>query len=117
MTKTNSTISTDGFNYTIIINFCGGCYADFYDLSGSLIQCDSDIVNPCDDLQGVSFGMCDMVLGVAVVNGEATLKKYYLGEKGVELHPRNEHYNIIHVSEDDELYIQGQVLGVFREYN
>ena len=54
---------------------------------------------------------------VAVVNGEATLKKYYLGEKGVELHPRNEHYNIIHVSEDDELYIQGQVLGVFREYN
>jgi repressor LexA len=54
---------------------------------------------------------------VAIVNGEATLKKYYMGEEGVELHPRNEKYNIIHVSKDDELYIQGQVLGVFREYN
>ena len=54
---------------------------------------------------------------VAIVNGEATLKKYYIGEDGVELHPRNDNYNIIHVSENDELYIQGQVLGVFREYN
>ncbi|MBI64953.1 MAG: hypothetical protein CMG64_01490 [Candidatus Marinimicrobia bacterium] len=53
-----------------ISNYCGGCYADFYDLSGSLIQCDSDIVNPCDDLQDISFGMCDMVLGVAVVNNQ-----------------------------------------------
>jgi len=54
---------------------------------------------------------------VAIVNGEATLKKYYLGKEGVELHPRNDHYNIIHVTEEDELHIQGQVLGVFREYN
>tara|TARA_Y100000590_G_C15681968_1_gene1000160 strand:+ start:821 stop:1417 length:597 start_codon:yes stop_codon:yes gene_type:complete len=54
---------------------------------------------------------------VAVVNGEATLKKYYIGENGVELHPRNNLFNIIHVSEDDQLLIQGQVLGVFREYN
>jgi len=26
-------------------------------------------------------------------------------------------YNTIHVTTEDELYIQGQVLGVFREYN
>tara|TARA_B100001996_G_scaffold374289_1_gene352727 strand:+ start:149 stop:742 length:594 start_codon:yes stop_codon:yes gene_type:complete len=54
---------------------------------------------------------------VAIVNGEATLKRFYVGENGVELHPRNDNYNIIHVSSDDELLIQGQVLGVFREYN
>ena len=54
---------------------------------------------------------------VAIVNGEATLKKFYIGENGVELHPRNDNYNIIHISSDDELQIQGQVLGVFREYN
>ena len=54
---------------------------------------------------------------VAIVNGEATLKKYYMGIDGVELHPRNENFNIIHISKEDELYIQGQVLGVFREYN
>ena len=54
---------------------------------------------------------------VAIINGEATLKKYYIGENGVELHPKNNRYNIIYVSENDEFYIQGQVLGVFREYN
>jgi len=54
---------------------------------------------------------------VAILNGEATLKKYYLGKNGVELHPRNSKYNTIYVSTDDKLYIQGQVLGVFREYN
>jgi len=54
---------------------------------------------------------------VAIVNGEATLKKFYVGEDGVELHPKNDNYNIIHISQDDELLIQGQVLGVFREYN
>ena len=54
---------------------------------------------------------------VAILNGEATLKRYYIGKKGVELHPRNKKYNTIHVTTEDELYIQGQVLGVFREYN
>ena len=54
---------------------------------------------------------------VAILNGEATLKRYYLGKDGVELHPRNKKYNTIHVTTEDELYIQGQVLGVFREYN
>tara|TARA_Y100001936_G_scaffold123668_1_gene120968 strand:+ start:857 stop:1453 length:597 start_codon:yes stop_codon:yes gene_type:complete len=54
---------------------------------------------------------------VAILNGEATLKKYYVGEKGIELHPRNSKYNTIYVSTEDQLYIQGQVLGVFREYN
>jgi len=53
-----------------ISNFCGGCYADFYDLEGNLVDCDMQGINPCDDLVGVDFGMCDMYLGVAVVNGQ-----------------------------------------------
>ena len=54
---------------------------------------------------------------VAILNGEATLKRYYVGKNGIELHPRNSKYNTIYVSTEDQLYIQGQVLGVFREYN
>jgi len=54
---------------------------------------------------------------VALVNGEATLKRYYMGSNGIELHPRNSDYEIIHVTKDDDLIIQGKVLGVFREYN
>ncbi len=34
---------------------------------------------------------------VALVNNEATLKRYYIGDKGVELHPRNSNFEIIHV--------------------
>jgi hypothetical protein len=29
-------------------------------------------IEPCTDLEGVSFGLCDMVLGIAVVNGSCT---------------------------------------------
>ena len=54
---------------------------------------------------------------VAMINGEATLKRYYIGSNGIELHPRNDNYEIIHVSKDDDLIIQGKVLGIFREYN
>jgi len=54
---------------------------------------------------------------VAIVNGEATLKRYYVGSNGIELHPRNSNYSIIDVKKEDDLIIQGKVLGVFREYN
>ena len=54
---------------------------------------------------------------VALVNGEATLKRYYIGSNGIELHPRNDNYEIIHLSKEDNLIIQGKVLGIFREYN
>ncbi len=50
-------------------NYCGGCYADFYDLNNNLVNCYNN-VNPCDDLEGLFFGMCDMYLGIAVVNGQ-----------------------------------------------
>ena len=53
-----------------ISNFCGGCYADFYDLEGNIVNCDMPIVNPCDDLNDIDFGMCDMYLGVAIIDGQ-----------------------------------------------
>ena len=54
---------------------------------------------------------------VALVNNEATLKRYYLGDKGVELHPQNPDFDIIHVKPADDFQINGIVLAVFREYS
>ena len=53
---------------------------------------------------------------IAYVNGEATLKRYYPKASGVELHPRNPEFDIIHVSPHDEFRIGGVVLHVFRNY-
>jgi len=53
---------------------------------------------------------------VANVNGEATLKRYYVGSNGIELHPRNDKYDIIYIDNNDELVMQGLVVGVFRQY-
>ena len=52
-----------------IPSYCGGCYADFYDLEGNLVDCYADIIESCDDLEGIFFGLCDMFLGYAIVNG------------------------------------------------
>ena len=52
-----------------VSNFCGGCYADFYNLDGNLVDC--YLENPpfiCDNINGIDFGMCDMFLGYAVSN-------------------------------------------------
>ena len=53
---------------------------------------------------------------VAYVNDEATLKKYFPAQDGIELHPQNPDYNIIHVSPNDDFRIGGIVLGVIRKY-
>ena len=53
-----------------IDNYCGGCYADFYDLEGNLVDCYDTSIEECSDLYGVSFGMCDMWMGFALINGE-----------------------------------------------
>ena len=54
---------------------------------------------------------------VALMNNEATLKRYYLGDKGVELHPQNPDFDIIHVKPADDFQINGIVLAVLREYS
>ena len=54
---------------------------------------------------------------VALVNNEATLKRYYFSDKGVELHPQNPDFDIFLVKSEDDFRINGIVLAVFREYN
>ena len=44
-------------------NYCGGCYADFYDLEGNLVDCYTDTIDGCTDLQDIEFGLCDMWMG------------------------------------------------------
>ena len=53
---------------------------------------------------------------VAYVNDEATLKKYYPAQDGIELHPQNPDYTIIQVSSNDDFRNGGIVLGVIRKY-
>ena len=52
---------------------------------------------------------------VALVNNEATLKRYYR-KKGIELHPQNSDFDILHIQAGDDFQINGIVLAVFREY-
>jgi len=54
-----------------ISNYCGGCYADFYDLEGNLVDCTST-TDECFDFTGLDFGACAMVLGVGVLNDECS---------------------------------------------
>ena len=54
-----------------ISNYCGGCHADFYDLEGNLVDCNTSS-NECIDLSGLDFGPCAMVLGIGYVNGECS---------------------------------------------
>ena len=53
---------------------------------------------------------------IATIDGEATLKRFYIGSNGIELHPRNDKYNIIYINEEDDLTIQGKLVAVIREY-
>ncbi|HKJ69186.1 MAG TPA: transcriptional repressor LexA [bacterium] len=53
---------------------------------------------------------------VALVDGEATLKRYVRTERGIELHPANPDYPVIHVTPDQEFEIRGKAIGVIREY-
>ena len=54
---------------------------------------------------------------VAYINNEATLKKYYLKNNMIELHPKNKKYNIIHIDENDEFEISGILIGLIRNYD
>jgi repressor LexA len=54
---------------------------------------------------------------VALVNNEATIKKYYRKDGRIELHPANAAMKPILVSAQDEFSIQGIVAGVIRHFN
>lgn len=52
----------------------------------------------------------------ALLNGEATLKKFYKTKSGVELHPANPKYPVISISGEDRFEIQGVLIGVIRRF-
>ena len=54
---------------------------------------------------------------IALINNEATLKRYYVGDKGVELHPQNSDFDIIYITPTDDFKINGIVLAVVSEYS
>ncbi len=54
-------------NSECVANYCDGCYADFYDINGNLIDCNA--IAECFDLSGLFFGVCDMFLGYGIVDG------------------------------------------------
>ena len=53
---------------------------------------------------------------VALINDEATLKRYQPMNDRIELHPRNPAYPIIKISSEDRFQINGILIYSFREY-
>ena len=51
---------------------------------------------------------------VALVNKEATIKKYYRKANHIELHPANAAMKPIVITAEDEFEIQGILVGVIR---
>jgi len=51
---------------------------------------------------------------VALINGEATVKRFYRRDDFIELHPANPAMTIIHVAKDENFHIEGIVVGVIR---
>jgi repressor LexA len=49
---------------------------------------------------------------VALLNGEATVKRLYFDEAMIELRPENPRFKTIRVGPDDELRVVGKVIGV-----
>ncbi len=70
-----------------------------------------------DDLLVVdrSLPATDGKMVVAAVDGELTVKTLKRGKEGVELHPANEAYNVIHVRPDQSFEILGVVTTVVHE--
>ncbi len=54
---------------------------------------------------------------VALINDEATMKRFVINEKKIYLMPENEKYKPIEVHGREDFSIVGKVVGVFRTYN
>ena len=59
---------------------------------------------------------CNGDVVVAIINNEATLKRYYLKHGKIELHPKNPDFNVIYVKSSDQFAINGILLAVIRKY-
>jgi repressor LexA len=51
---------------------------------------------------------------VALVNGEATIKRYYQKQDRIELHPANATMQPIIITAQDEFTLEGIVIGIIR---
>jgi repressor LexA len=56
----------------------------------------------------------DRVIGL--INGQATIKKYYRKSNAVELRPVNSSMDPIVIKQTDDFHIQGVVVGLIRHY-
>lgn len=53
---------------------------------------------------------------VAIVDGEATLKKYHKTKNSIELHPANSSMQPIIVNQEQDFKVAGQLVGLIRSY-
>ncbi|NUM88614.1 MAG: transcriptional repressor LexA [Bdellovibrionales bacterium] len=53
---------------------------------------------------------------VALINNEATIKRYQKGDHGVELHPANSAFSVLHVPDNSDFRIEGVLVAVLRTY-
>jgi repressor LexA len=53
---------------------------------------------------------------IALVNGQATIKKYYRNGDAIELRPVNSSMSPIAVKKTDDFRVQGMVVGLIRHY-
>jgi len=54
---------------------------------------------------------------VAIIEGEATVKRFYKKQKHIELHPANSEMNPIIVDKSEDLKLAGIVVGLLRRYD
>ena len=52
----------------------------------------------------------------ALLNGEATLKKFVQSKSGLELHPANPKYPVMPIGVEDRFEVQGVLIGVVRRF-
>jgi repressor LexA len=56
----------------------------------------------------------DSEIGVAVIDGECTVKRLHRTKDGIDLVPANDAFDTMHVGRDSEFRYAGQVIGVHR---
>ena len=79
-------------------------------IGAGIFEGDVVIVNPQSDAHNGE-------IVVALLQDEATLKRYEKHGDIVYLIPENKNYNVIEINNREDFSIIGKVLGVFRWYN
>lgn len=59
----------------------------------------------------------DGEIAVCLIDGEATVKRFYKRKRYIELKPENDSMEPIIVKKDEPFYLAGRVVGVLRSFN